>query len=151
METQEASDSSRFATGAFPLLAALGLAVSLYLWYVHISGTTALCVGVGGCETVNASRYAELGGIPVASLGAFTYLGLVLGWFIRGRLFKNNRAWLALAIFVVTLIGVLFSAYLTYLELFVIYAICPWCVTSAVIITLLFIIAVYELRTVMTE
>ncbi len=151
MVKQETGKSSLLATRAFPLLSALGLAVSLYLWYVHVSGITALCVGVGGCETVNASRYAELGGVPVAALGAFTYLGLLLGWFIHTRLSGNNQAWLTLAIFAVTLIGVLFSAYLTYLELFVIYAICPWCVTSAVIITLLFLFTVNELRAVVTE
>jgi len=142
-ETNVRTPSAR----AFPILAALGLIVSLYLWYVHVSGTTALCVGVGGCETVNASSYSELAGMPVAFLGALTYFVLLVSWLIRPRLAMNMRAWVSLGIFALTLVGVLFSAYLTYLELFVIYAICPWCVTSAIIITILFLLALHEVWT----
>jgi len=137
---------ARLARVAFPVLALMGLAVSLYLWYIHASGSEALCVGVGGCETVNASRYAELAGVPVAAWGAVTYLSLLLMWLLRPRVSEQIRARLVLAIFGVTLVGVLFSAYLTYLELFVIHAICPWCVSSAIIITALFLLAVQEIR-----
>lgn len=144
--TAEATRSSRIAQQAFPVLALLGLAVSLYLWYVHMSGASALCVGVGGCETVNASRYSEIGGVPVSVLGAFTYLTLLAIWLLRPRLDIELQAKASLAIFGLTLTGVLFSAYLTYLELFVIYAICPWCVSSAIIITGLFILSVREIR-----
>jgi uncharacterized membrane protein len=148
--TANPTHPGRFARLAFPVLATLGLAVSLYLWYVHASGSEALCVGVGGCETVNASRYAELAGVPVAAWGAVTYLSLLLMWLLRPRVSELMAARLVLAIFGVTLVGVLFSAYLTYLELFVIHAICPWCVSSAIIITALFLVAAQEIRGLMT-
>ncbi len=149
--TAEATRSSRIPELAFPALALLGFVVSLYLWYVHVSGASALCVGVGGCETVNASRYSEISGVPVSVLGAFTYLALLAIWLIRPRLDIEWQTKASLAIFGITLTGVLFSAYLTYLELFVIYAICPWCVSSAVIIIGLFVLSIREIRGLLAD
>jgi uncharacterized membrane protein len=108
-------------------LAVVGLLISAYLTWVHYAGVAPVCVGgSGGCETVQASSYATLLGVPVAALGLVGYSGLLLSAFLRG----GDGAYLGL---LVALVGTLFSAYLTYLELFVIHAVCEWCVASATV------------------
>jgi len=108
-------------------LAAVGLLISGYLTWVHYAGVAPECVGgSGGCETVQASSYATILGVPVAALGLVGYSGLLLSAFLRG----GDGAYLGL---LVALVGTLFSAYLTYLELFVIHAVCEWCVASATV------------------
>ena len=112
----------QFVIGA---LAVVGLLISGYLTWVHYAGVAPVCVGgSGGCETVQTSSYATILGIPVAALGLVGYSGLLLSAFLRGE----AGVYLGL---LVALAGTLFSAYLTYLELFVIHAICEWCVASA--------------------
>ncbi len=109
----------------------LGIGVSGYLTYVHYADIDPVCAGgSGGCHTVQASKYAELLGVPVAVIGLAGYLGLAATLLIPGEL--GRAMGMALA-----LIGAGFSLYLTYLELFVIDAICQWCVASAVIMILL--------------
>ena len=130
---------------AIMLLAAAGFAISMYLLAVHWHWIgKAECLGVGDCELVNASKWAELFGIPVSLLGALTYLSFagfgLLAW--RGLLEDVSR----LAIFFVSIVGVAFSAYLTYIELYVLYQICPWCVFSAIIITAIGVLAFLEVR-----
>jgi uncharacterized membrane protein len=125
-------------------LALAGLAVSLYLLTVHWGWWTAVCLGVGNCEVVNTSIYSELLGIPVALLGALTYISLIV---LGALIWKNVLAEYArLARFFIAAIGVTFSAYLTYIELFVLHEICPWCVLSAILITLIAILSVWGLR-----
>lgn len=99
--------------------------------------------GNRGCEKVQTSAYSVVMGVPVALLGLLMYLALdvLLVWLF---LTKDNVL-PAVAIFGISLAGTLYSAYLTYLELYVIHAICPWCVTSAVIITLLFLLSIAEM------
>jgi uncharacterized membrane protein len=116
-------------------LAAAGLAVATYLTVVHYSGGSPVCAISHGCETVQHSRYAKLGGIPVAVLGLAGYL-VVLG------LVALDRSATRLAVAGATIVGFGFSAYLTYLELFQIHAICQWCVGSAAIMTALLVLAV---------
>ncbi len=131
------------------VLSALGLVVSLYLLTVHWGWWTAVCLGVGNCEVVNMSIYSELLGIPVALLGALTYVALiVLGLAILRDVYAEYAE---LARLFLAAIGVLFSAYLTYIELFVLHEICPWCVTSAILITLITILSVWDLREQETE
>ncbi len=126
-------------------LAIVGLAVSLYLLTVHWGWWVAVCLGVGNCEVVNTSTYSELLGIPVALLGALTYISLIaLSTLIWKDLFAEYAR---LGRFFVAAIGVAFSAYLTYVELFVLHEICPWCVLSAILITLIAILSGLELRT----
>jgi uncharacterized membrane protein len=127
-----------------PVAALLGMLVSAYLTWVHWGGSTALCTGVGDCETVNSSEYAVVSGIPVALLGFGMYVVLFALSIYRPRAASVHRSSLALAVFGISFMGVLYSAYLTYLELAVINAICPWCVTSAVLITLIFAMSVRE-------
>ena len=116
-----------------------GVGVASYLTYVHYAGLQPFCAGGGhGCERVQSSSYARLGGIPVALLGLGGYLAIAAALLAPGE-----RARLAAAALAVTGFG--FSAYLTYLELFVIDAICQWCVASAVLLTLLSVITVWRL------
>jgi uncharacterized membrane protein len=110
------------------VLAAAGLLISAYLSWVHFAGVAPVCVGggSGGCETVQSSRYATVLGVPVAVLGIIGYVGLLLSAVMR----SDVGVYLG---FLFALVGTLFSAYLTYLEVFVIHAICQWCVASAAI------------------
>jgi uncharacterized membrane protein len=118
-------------------LGLVGLGVAIYLTIVHYTGAEPICGISHGCHTVQTSKYAELGGIPVAVLGLVGYAVLLLGLFVPG---ENGRL-LRVAI---VAIGFLFSAYLTYLELFVIDAICQWCVASAVIMAALLVVTAYD-------
>ncbi|MCB0204072.1 MAG: vitamin K epoxide reductase family protein [Anaerolineae bacterium] len=123
----------------------VGIAVAGYLTYVKLFAIEPYCAGVGNCEAVQTSPYAELMGIPVAIWGLFTYI-VLLGMVLVKRADWRDLGHLAgMAFFLVTMVGVIFSAYLTYLELFVIHAICPWCVASAVVMTLLFVLSVIEM------
>jgi uncharacterized membrane protein len=125
---------------AIGLLCLIGIGIAGYLTYVHYEGLKVLCLSSGGCETVQASRYAKLDGIPVAVLGLAGYIGILGSLALRGELGR-------LAAFGIALIGFGFSTYLTYRELFTIKAICQWCVASAVLMTLLAILtAVRVLR-----
>jgi uncharacterized membrane protein len=114
---------------AILVLCVLGIADAGYLTYVHYAGIKVACLASGGCETVQASRYAKLDGIPVSVLGLIGYIAIPL----RGELGRAVG-------FGVALIGFGFSMYLTYRELFTIQAICQWCVASAVLMTALMII-----------
>ncbi len=127
------------------LLAVLGVIVSGYLSWSHLANAQpVLCNEGGGCDTVQSSRYSEIGDIPVALLGVAGYLA-ILGALILEKLplpFAENAS---LLVFGFSLIGVLYSAYLTYLELFVILAVCFYCVTSAIIMVAVFVIAIIRL------
>jgi uncharacterized membrane protein len=126
------------------ILAGIGIIVSAYLSWVKLAHSQVFCGGSGQCETVANSPYAEIAGIPIAFLGLGAYL-VILGLFL---LENHNEYWKQnspLFVFGITLAGTLYSAYLTYLELAVIRAICPYCVVSAIVMTLLFIIAIIRL------
>ena len=125
--------------------AAVGVLIGAYLTWTHMRGAVPICVGGGGgCETVQTSRYSEILGIPVALLGLFAYAGLLISAAIRGEL-------AALGGFCIALVGTLFSAYLTYLELFVIQAICQWCVASAALVAACLLITYLRLVAVRGE
>ncbi len=115
-------------------LAITGLADSLYLSWLKLTGSTAICSDIGDCDVVNNSPYSEIGGIPVALLGAAVYLHIVIFLYAYRRS-PQQVANVPMLVFGLTLVGVLYSAYLTYLEIAVIKAICPFCVVSAIIMT----------------
>ena len=126
------------------VLAVIGLGVAAYLTYVHYDGIKPVC-GLGGdCEKVQTSEWADLAGVPVALLGLIGYATI-----LATLLVDREQARIAGAL--VALVGFGFSAYLTYRELFSIDAICPWCVSSAVIMTLLAIITTARLLREPTE
>ncbi len=126
-------------------LAAIGLVDSAYLSWLKLADATAACAGIGDCEAVNNSRFATVGGIPIALLGALSY-GAILALFFADRVRPEWRMAGRVAMFGLTLAGTLYSAYLTYVEVAVLRAICPFCVVSAVVMALLLVISVLRLR-----
>lgn len=123
-----------------PILIIIGFSVALYMSYVEVTQTEAICGPVGHCNTVQQSPYAYLFGIiPIGVLGVIGYFVIALTW-LAGR-FGPCR-WKKLSIhllFSLTILGTLFSIYLTFLEPFIIGASCAWCLTSAIVMTLLLI------------
>jgi len=127
------------------VLAVLGVVISAYLTWTHYAGLTPVCTGSGeGCETVQSSRYASLLGIPVALLGLIAYGGLVFS----AALWRETGIYLGLLI---SLVGTLFSAYLTYLEIFVIGALCQWCLASAAIMVAALVCTTLAARPLLQE
>lgn len=131
---------------AIAVLALVGLLISLYL-FAHALGLTGpLVCGVGDCGTVQASRWARIGPVPVAAIGAAGYAAL-LGAALVGSQprFRRSRV-IGVLLFGGSAAGVAFSAWLTWLEAVVIEAWCQWCVISAILITLIFLFALPEWR-----
>lgn len=111
-------------------VATLGIGVATYIAIAEADGGAPVCLAGGGCETVAASSHSELAGISVAAIGIFGYALLLAAALVRGDLGR-------LAGFGLALVGFGYSVYLTWLELFVIDAICQWCVASAILMTVL--------------
>jgi uncharacterized membrane protein len=129
---------SRKLSIAIPLVAALGVAVAGYLTYIETTGASAVCGPVGDCNAVQQSEHAVLFGIlPVGLLGLLGYLVIIAAWLVAGSARSRAAEWAAVALVATALVGTVFSIYLTFLEPFVIGATCAWCLTSAVLITLL--------------
>jgi len=137
---------------AIAVLALVGLFVALYLWLHALGfGGAIKCGASGGCETVQTSQWAVFLGFPVAFYGVVGYLAVLIVALIALRpAALLDRRWDGLLAGLAT-VGLLFTAYLTYLELFVIHAICRWCVGSAVIITLVWIVSILSLRSPATR
>jgi uncharacterized membrane protein len=133
--------SDRFLRIAVGVVALAGVAVAGYLTWVHYDEAALICVAGGGCETVQQSSYAELAGIPVALLGLLAYatvVGLVVWDSPAARLGAATIAFVGLA----------FSMYLLVLQLFVIDAVCIWCMANDVVVApLLAILTALRLRT----
>ncbi len=118
--------------------AVAGAAVSIYMTIYKLTDNNSMCLGSGDCATVNASKYSEVYGIPLGVVGLIGYAGILLVLWLEKRhpLGKEYGNLLAMGM---SFSGFIYSLYLTYLELYVIKAICPFCVASAVAITLCFI------------
>jgi uncharacterized membrane protein len=127
------------------IIALVGLLDSAYLTWLKITHTEAYCIGgIGDCATVNSSRYSEIRGFPIALLGLLAYIVIAGILFLetRHRFFKVNGTML---VFGFSLIGTLYSAYLSYLEATVIRAWCPFCLASAIAISMVFILSMVRL------
>ena len=111
-------------------VAVAGLGIATYLTVVHYSGGDPVCAVAHGCATVQQSDYAALAGVPVALLGVLGYLGLLAALIVDGENGRSAAAFLSLA-------GLGFSAWLTYVEVGILDAICIWCVGSAICMALL--------------
>jgi len=121
-------------------LAALGVAIATYLTWVALDAEAEVeCGPLGDCHTVQSSEYADVAGIPVAALGLAMYVGL-FGLVVLRRMWRDAPEALVPLTFALALSGMLYSAYLTWLELFVIDAICAWCVTSAILVTVIWVL-----------
>ena len=128
------------------VLAMIGTFIAVYLMLYKMGVIGALTCSVGSCETVNTSRWARFAGLPVAGWGVFFYLDVLILSILGTQPLLARNPIISWALVLWTGIGFLFSAWLTYLELFRIHAICIWCVTSAVIVTLILIVALLDLR-----
>ncbi len=117
-------------TKAIAGLALLGLAISIYLTYVHYAGVEPVCSSISNCERVQTSEYADLAGIPVAVLGIAGYTAILVSLRMRADVTA-----------LLSYLAVAFSAYLTWAELFKIDAICQWCVASAIITLIIAVLA----------
>ncbi len=128
------------------LLSLIGIFVAAYLYLYKIGKIGSVMCGTGGCETVQLSRWSSFLGMDVALIGLVGYLGLfgLALVSLQPRFAADPRLPRLLA--VLSGIGVLFAVYLTWLELFVIHAICRWCVGSALIITAIFVLSLLDAR-----
>jgi uncharacterized membrane protein len=120
------------------VLATLGLGVASYLTYVHYSGSPPVCTAGGSCLKVQTSIYSKLAGVPVALMGLIGYIAILASLLAP----ENETSRFSTLAF--TIAGFGFSAYLTYRELFSIHAICEWCASSAAIMTILMLLAVWR-------
>ncbi len=129
--------SSRALRRTMIALALLGLGIATYLTVAHYAGFKVACTATGNpCQTVQTSVYSQVAGVPVALLGLIGYV------LILGTLLAPEQEIMRLATLAISLFGCGFSAYLTYRELYSIKAICEWCVTSAIIMTILFVLSI---------
>jgi uncharacterized membrane protein len=119
-------------------LTAIGLGVASYLTYVHYAGIKPACTAGESCTKVQTSIYSDLAGVPVALIGLIGYVA------IMASLLAPENETTRFATVALTVVGFGFSAYLTYRELFSIHAICEWCVSSAIIMTLLMCLAIWR-------
>ena len=122
----------------------VGVLVSIYMTVYKLTDNNAMCLGSGDCSTVNASRYSEVNGIPVALMGVLGYAAILAVHTLETRrgYFNQNGT---LLIFGMALTGFLFTLWLVYVEIALLKALCPFCVTSQVAMTIIFIVAVIRL------
>lgn len=120
-----------------PILITIGIGVATYLSYIETQSVKAICGPVGDCNAVQQSRYAKLFGVlPIGIMGLLGYLALLAAW-LANQFITSLEKPAAISFFSMAFFAVIFSLYLTYLEPFVIKAVCIWCLSSAVIVTLL--------------
>ena len=125
-------------------LVIVGLLVSIYMTIFKLTDSTIMCLGSGDCAVVNASRYSEVNKFPVAAIGVLGYLAILAAHYFENRkgFWKQNGT---LLIFGLALTGFLFTVWLIYVEIALLKALCPFCVTSQIAMTIIFIIAVIRL------
>lgn len=125
-------------------LVILGLLVSIYMTIFKITSNENMCIGSKDCSIVNASRYSEINNIPVAVIGVGGYTALLAILLLERRpgFIRQNATML---FFALSLIGFFFNVYLIFVEIVLIKAYCPFCITSQVAMTLIFILSVIRL------
>lgn len=128
------------------LLSLVGLFISAYLYLYKIGTIGSLACGTGGCETVQLSQWSRFAGVDVALIGAVGYAALLALSLASLQPALGGRRWPVALLAAGSGLGVLFTVYLTYLELFVIHAICRWCVASGFIIVAILLAALLDLR-----
>jgi uncharacterized membrane protein len=128
------------------VLSLIGIFVALYLLSHSLGLTGSLLCGVGDCAAVQASEYAKVWGIPVSAFGLAGYIALFVAAMVGLQPRFQHSALVSLALVVGSFVGFAYSAYLTYLEAFVIHAWCQWCVISAILMTIIFLASIPEAR-----
>ena len=131
---------------AIAVLALVGLLVSAYLSLYKLGYLGEIQCTIGGCEKVQTSRWAMFLGLPVSVWGVGAYVTMLALALLGVQPRWARERWVALALFGVAAVGVAFSAYLTYLEAFVIHAWCQWCLISAALVALIFLLSIPGLR-----
>lgn len=129
-------------------LALVGAFVALYLTLYKMGIIGHLACGLGGCERVNTSKWAIFAGAPVAAWGLAFYIATFIVALVGTSPSWADRREISWLLAAMSFVGVVFSAWLTYLELYVIDAICKYCVTSAIIVTAIFIVSIAEVAAV---
>ena len=129
---------------ALVALAIIGLLVSIYMTVYKITSNNKMCLGSGDCSTVNASPYSEVNGVPVGGLGVIGYAAILATLYFekRNRFFRENGS---LMLFGMALTGFIFTLWLVYVEFAILKALCPFCLTSQVAMTIIFALAVTRL------
>jgi uncharacterized membrane protein len=127
-------------------LALAGIFISLYLTLFKLGVIGELTCSIGSCETVNTSRWSTFLHLPVAAWGLLFYAEVFVISMLGTMPRFENEPFVSLILVVESAFGVLFSAWLTYLELAVIHAICIWCVTSAAIVVAILLVSIADLR-----
>ena len=121
-------------------LAGLGVLDAGYLVWVKLADSDGLCAGLGDCAAVNTSVYSEMFGAPIAAFGLALYL-TILALLVMETRQPGTRGWGELSIFGLSLAGMIYSTWLTYVEAAILRAICPFCVASAVLITAILVVS----------
>jgi len=122
-------------------LSILGLLVAIYMTIFKLTNNEKMCIGSGGCTIVNSSGYSEIRGIPVAVVGVLGYLSILAVFYLERKpgFFQTNGTMIQ---FTITLTGFLFTVWLVFVEVALIKAYCPFCITSQVAMTIIFILTV---------
>jgi uncharacterized membrane protein len=120
--------------GLIPFFVLAGLVIASYLTYVEVAGSDPVCGPVGDCGLVQDSEYSTVAGVPIGVIGLVGYALIAVLWVVQrsGPERRSDLARIGLAL--VTVAGVAFTAWLTFLEPFVIHASCAWCLGSAIVI-----------------
>lgn len=137
--------------GALTVLAMAGMGVAAYLTYSHYADQPIACAGLSGCAAVEDSEYSTIIDIPVALLGTLFCAGLLALVLARAARLPLAEEWAPLTAFSMTLAGVAFAAYLTYIELFVVEDICIWCTTFAGIVAVAWLITIADVLALSNE
>lgn len=125
-------------------LAVIGILVSIYMTIYKFTNNISMCLGSGDCSIVNASPYSSINGIPVALVGVGGY-GAILLLLLFGNQHNFLRQNGTLFIFGLSLTGFIFTLYLVYIEFAILKAVCPFCLTSQIVMTILFILSIIRL------
>ena len=136
-------NSIKFITAGWLAVSLIGFVDATYLTIQHYRGASLDCYVLRDCEEVTTSQYATIGSVPIALLGAIYYLSIIL---FSAAYLDTKRSRLLTIISILTLLGFLVSVILVYLQIFVIRALCSYCILSALASTLLFVMALVSVR-----
>jgi len=134
----------KWSRKALLILTVIGLIIAIYMTIYKLTDNNNMCLGNGDCSTVNASSYSEIYGFPVALLGVGGYGAILLLLLVdsRNNFLRQNGT---LLVFGLSLTGFIFTIYLIYIEFAILNAVCPFCLTSQIVMTIIFILSIIRL------